>query len=116
MYGNPQRRKTDEVRNLRREGGQWLKSLREARNLSQSQLAAKLGSDHYTFISQVESGRGRIPPDRYGDWAIALGVPGYEFTRELLRYYDPPLFDMLFGLREKPSFEDTNDDDDGDTR
>ena len=28
----------------------------------------------YTFISQLESGRGRIPPDRYKVWADALNV------------------------------------------
>ena len=41
MYGNPQRRSASEVQDLRREGGRWLKEMREAVGLSQRQLAAK---------------------------------------------------------------------------
>jgi transcriptional regulator with XRE-family HTH domain len=97
MYGNPQKRSAAEVQDLRREGGQWLKAQREAAGLSQRQLAAKVGADYYTFISQLETGRGRIPPDRYRDWAEALGIPSNEFVRSVLRFYDPITFDILFG-------------------
>ena len=74
---------------LRREAGQWLKRLREAKGVSQRDLAETVGIEYYTFISQVESGRGRIPPDRFRDWAKALGVPAREFVTKLMRYYDP---------------------------
>lgn len=96
MYGNPQRRSASEVQDLRREGGRWLRELREAAGLSQRQLAAKVGADYYTFISQLETGRGRIPPDRYVEWAQALGVPEKAFVREILRYYDPVTHAILF--------------------
>lgn len=96
MYGNPQKRSAAEVQDLRREGGRWLKELREAGGLSQRQLAAKVGADYYTFISQLETGRGRIPPDRYLDWAQALGVDGKDFVREILRFYDPITYGILF--------------------
>ena len=96
MYGNPQRRNDPGVQDLRREGGRWLKEQREAAGLSQRQLASKVGADYYTFISQLETGRGRIPPDRYRDWAAALGVPPQPFVRSLLRFYDPITFDILF--------------------
>ncbi|MCK5908937.1 MAG: helix-turn-helix transcriptional regulator [Caulobacter sp.] len=96
MYGNPQRRSAPEVQDLRREGGRWLKEAREAAGLSQRQLAAKVGADYYTFISQLETGRGRIPPDRYRDWARALNVPERTFVRELMRFYDPITYDILF--------------------
>ena len=96
MYGNPQRRSASDVQDLRREGGRWLKELREAAGLSQRQLAAKVGADYYTFISQLETGRGRIPPDRYLDWAAALGVEAKVFVRDLMRYYDPITFAVLF--------------------
>lgn len=96
MYGNPQRRSASEVQDLRREGGRWLRELREAAGLSQRQLAAKVGADYYTFISQLETGRGRIPPDRYVDWAQALGVVERTFVREILRYYDPVTHAILF--------------------
>jgi len=96
MYSHPQRRDSAQVQDLRKRGGAWLKSLREARGLSQSQMARLLGSDHYTFISQLETGRGRIPPDRYKDWAEALDLPSHILARELLRYYDPMVFELLF--------------------
>lgn len=97
MYGNPQRRTDPGVQDLRREGGRWLKEQRENAGLSQRQLASKVGADYYTFISQLETGRGRIPPDRYRDWASALGVPPQDFVRSLLRFYDPITYEILFG-------------------
>lgn len=96
MYGNPQRRSAPEVQDLRREGGRWLKEVREAAGLSQRQLAAKVGADYYTFISQLETGRGRIPPDRYRDWAQALMLNERTFVRELMRFYDPITYEILF--------------------
>ena len=100
MHGNQQRRLSDEVRTLRRKGGRWLKQLREQRGLSQSQLAAKLGSDHYSFISQLESGKGRVPPERYRDWSEALGLPPNDFARQMISYYEPVLHQLLFGETE----------------
>ncbi len=96
MYGNPQKRSAADVQDLRREGGRWLKDLREQAGLSQRQLAGRVGTEHYTFISQLETGRGRIPPDRYVDWAAALGVPAKPFVQQLLRYYDPITYEILF--------------------
>jgi transcriptional regulator with XRE-family HTH domain len=85
------------MQKLRREAGKWLKSLRETQKLSQRELAQKVGVDYYTFISQLEVGRGRIPPDRYEAWAAALGVPASDFVKELMRYYDPVTYRLLFG-------------------
>jgi transcriptional regulator with XRE-family HTH domain len=96
MYGNPQRRGAADVQDLRREGGRWLKALRERAGMSQRQLAAKVRTEHYTFISQLETGRGRIPPDRYLDWADALGVEAKPFVQEVLRFYDPITYGILF--------------------
>jgi transcriptional regulator with XRE-family HTH domain len=76
--------------------GSWLKRLREARGLSQRDLAKLVGAEYYTFISQLETGRGRIPPDRYCDWAEALGVSPKEFVRTLMRFYDPVTYAILF--------------------
>lgn len=101
MYGNPQKRTAVDVQDLRREGGRWLKELREASGQSQRQLATKVGADYYTFISQLETGRGRIPPDRYVEWAEALGVPEKAFVTNLLRYYDPITYEILFGDQDQ---------------
>src|ERR1700751_5323459 len=100
MYGNPQRRAASDVQELRREGGKWLKEQRERAGLSQRQLAEQVGAEYYTFISQLETGRGRIPPDRYLVWAEALGVEPEFFVRNLLRSYDPVTYSILFGKSE----------------
>ena len=81
----------------RQQAGRWLKELREARRLSQRGLADRVGADYYTFISQIEAGRGRIPPDRYEAWAKALGVEPESFVQTLLRYYDPLTHAIVFG-------------------
>lgn len=97
MYGNPQRRSVSDVQVLRQTGGHWLKEQREQLGLSQRQLAKLVGADYYTFISQLETGRGRIPPDRYKDWARAFQMRERDFVQQVLRYYDPVTYDILFG-------------------
>jgi transcriptional regulator with XRE-family HTH domain len=96
VYGNPQRRVTNEVQDLRREGGRCVRDLREAAGLSQRDLAVKVGAEYYTFVSQLENGRGRVPPDRYDSWAAALGVNTRDFVKTLMKYYDPITYDILF--------------------
>ena len=96
MYGNPQRRSAADVQDLRREGGRWLKEQREKAGLSQRELASLVGAEYYSFISQLETGRGRIPPDRYEVWAKALRMPIAEFVRETMRFYDPITHEILF--------------------
>ena len=83
---------------LRKEAGQWLRELRESRGLSQRGLAEIVGARNYTFISQLEHGRGRIPPGRYLLWAGALGVEPREFVRGLLYYYDPVTYHIIFAV------------------
>ena len=96
MHGNPQRAATFRAHELRREGGKWLKEKREQANLSQRQLAAKVGAEYYTLISQLETGRGRVASDQYLVWSEVLGVLREEFVRAMLRFYDPVTYDILF--------------------
>lgn len=96
MYSNPQKLTEPETLALRKKAGRWLKQKREERGLSQTQLSNLLGLAYYTFISQLETGRGRIPPERYADWANALGLEPREFVFTLMRYYDPITFALLF--------------------
>jgi transcriptional regulator with XRE-family HTH domain len=85
-----------EAKQLRKEAGAWLKSLRRAAGLSQTDLAEQLGFRYYTFISQVENGFGRVPSESMEAWAKALNVPRAEFAKTLLGYYDPQLYRLLF--------------------
>jgi transcriptional regulator with XRE-family HTH domain len=97
LYAHPQQSAHHDVQKLRREAGRWLKALREKQNLSQRQLADLVGVEYYTFVSQLEVGRGRIPPDRYEAWAKALGMEPAVFVRHLMQFYDPETYRLLFG-------------------
>ncbi|MDO1584592.1 helix-turn-helix domain-containing protein [Rhizobium oryzicola] len=86
----------DDQAALRREVGAWLKDRREAAGLSQRDLAMKVGIDYYTFISQIETGRGRVPPERYELYANALKIPVRDFVMTILRYNEPIIYGLLF--------------------
>ena len=95
MYSHPQHG-GEKTKELRQQAGTWLKQLREQKGLSQRQLASMIDIEYYTFISQIEAGRGRIPPDRYESWAKALDIDVRFFVKTLLSYYDPVTFRLLF--------------------
>jgi transcriptional regulator with XRE-family HTH domain len=97
MDSQRQRRTAKSTQRLRNKAGQWLRELREKRGLSQRELAQKVGATYYTLISQLEHGKGRIPPGDYLIWADALGVEPRAFVRELMAYYDPVTHGILFG-------------------
>ena len=88
-----------ETKVLRKKAGTWLKELRGQAGLSQIELARVLGFKYYTFISQVENGFGRVPTESLEAWARALNVDPSEFARELLTYYDPELYRLLFEVK-----------------
>ena len=82
---------------LRKEAGKWLRVKREAAGLSQRQLASMVGIDYYTFISQLETGRGRVPPERFQSYAVALNVVPRDFALTMMRYNDPTTYNLIFG-------------------
>ena len=90
-------KETSTIAELRKEAGVWLRSKREEAGFSQRELAAKVGFEYYTFISQIESGRGKLPADRYESYAEALDVQPREFATTMLRYNDPHIYGMIFG-------------------
>jgi transcriptional regulator with XRE-family HTH domain len=96
MHGYSQTVAALRVQELRREAGRWLRGQRERAGLSQRQLAAKVGAGYYTLISQLETGRGRVPPNDYLVWAGALNIPPEELARTLMRFYDPVTYYILF--------------------
>lgn len=93
---NARRRSGPDVQERRRAAGVWLRNLREQRGLSQRDLAKLVDVDYYTFISQLETGRGKIPPERYEIWANALAIDAKTFVKGLLQYYDPLTYEILF--------------------
>jgi len=85
---------------LRKQAGAWLKELRAEAGLSQIQLADVLGFKYYTFISQVENGFGRVPVESMEAWAKALGADPSQFAKQLLSFYEPELFRLLFEVKK----------------
>ncbi|MGF1453937.1 MAG: helix-turn-helix domain-containing protein [Alphaproteobacteria bacterium] len=85
----------DRTKELRRALGTWLKQGREAKGLTQAELAERLGLRYYSFISQVENGIGRIPQDLYGPWAAALDIEGPVFAMTVLEHIEPGLHALL---------------------
>ena len=59
---------------LRKQAGRWLRELRGTAVCRNASWPPKSGAQSYTSISQLEAGRGRIPPDQYMVWAAALNV------------------------------------------
>lgn len=88
--------KAAQIKVLRQQAGRWLKTARETAGLTQAELAEQVGLRYYTFVSQVESGLGRLPIETQAAWAQALGLDPSEFAKTLLRYYEPELFRLLF--------------------
>ena len=96
---------TDEKSKItRKQGGLVVKTLRSTNKLTQRELAEKVGLEYYTFISQIESGVGKVPPQKLKAFADALGCEPKKFTRELMKFYDPDTFEVLFdALRNEPT-------------
>ena len=89
------------AKQLRKLAGDWLKQRRADAELSQADLAARLGLKYYTFISQVENGFSRVPTEIMGAWAKELGIEQAAFAKHLLMYYEPELHRLLFGAESK---------------
>ena len=86
----------------RAEFGRMLKSLREAAQLTQHDMAKLVGQRYFTFISQVENGRVRVPPDDTELWARMLGVDTQAFAKECVRYYETDdYFKAIYGKNAK---------------
>ena len=48
----------------------------------------------------MENGFGRVPTESMEAWARALGAEPSKFARELLSYYDPELYRLLFEVKQ----------------
>jgi transcriptional regulator with XRE-family HTH domain len=101
MFANALHGRGEYAKELRRECGLWLRRLREAAGLTQVQLAQRLSYEYYTFVSQIEGGKGRVPPEQYATWANAVGVDPAWFVKNLMRYYDPYAYRLLWPEEER---------------
>jgi transcriptional regulator with XRE-family HTH domain len=88
---------------LRKKAGSLLRERRCELGLSQREVASRVNMEYYTFVSQIEAGKGRVPAERMHDWSIALEMEPKEFATMLLRYYDPHSYEMIFGGSDRSS-------------
>jgi transcriptional regulator with XRE-family HTH domain len=82
---------------MRLRSGQYLRDRRLAAGLTQAQLAKLCGFAYFTMISQIELGRGFVPPERYIDFAMALGIEPKEFVEQQLKFSNPWAWAVLYG-------------------
>jgi transcriptional regulator with XRE-family HTH domain len=99
--GKPEPKATPDAKQLRKLAGDWLKQRRADAELSQADLAVRLGLKYYTFISQVENGFSRVPTEIMGAWGRELGLDPAAFAKHLLMYYEPEMHRLLFGAESK---------------
>ena len=97
MVSNDAAKQTAQQDDPRLAAGLYLRGLRETAGLSQKELASRIGLSYYTFISQIESGKGRIPSERYAAWAEALGQDPRDFAVRMLSFYEPHTHALIFG-------------------
>ena len=86
---------------LRKQAGKWLRLRREKLGLSQRELAKRVKIDYYTFISQIEAGRGRVPADRLQEWSVALEMNSRDLAKNLMKFYDPHTYRLIFQNSDK---------------
>ncbi len=88
---------TETGHDLRVSFGTWLTQLRKSKRLTQKALAEQLGEYPPVFISQVETGRLRIPDRLVPKYCACLEQEPQIFVKEVLRHYEPDIFDLLYG-------------------
>lgn len=89
-------KKGDYAKALRKEAGRWLKEKRVEVGYTQADIAEKIGKKFFTFVSQIENGTSRVPPEMYVVWAAALNMDVSAFTKHLMKYYDPFTYAAIF--------------------
>ena len=82
---------------LRKAAGHWLRARRVELGISQRTLAERVNMEYYTFISQIEAGRGRVPSEKLQQWAEALELDPREFAIKIMEYYDPHSYELIYG-------------------
>lgn len=80
--------------------GRTIRERREELNMTQGELAKKLGYKYSNFIGMVENGQWKFPIDRVFQFADSLDIPRHEFLRLIIGELHP---DWMPYLSFKPS-------------
>jgi len=90
----------------RRRGGEYLIQAREGAGLMAKDVAKHLGVTA-AFMSNLERGKTPVKPAYILKLAELYGVPQAEFAKRMLRYRDPVMYAMLFGVEGDRELEVT---------
>ncbi len=94
------RQSLEDAKLNRKRAGDYIKMLRKRQGLTQAELAKAVGIEYFSFISAVETGANRVPPESVEIWAKALGQDRRDFAKMLLNFYDPAMFKAIFGVHK----------------
>lgn len=84
------------IKRLQLELGAYMRQLREAKGLTQREVAQLVNvTDNH--ISDVENGIRKMSPERYLQFAKVFGVDPQEFGKRVLFHYDPFTYQTIFG-------------------
>ncbi len=82
---------------LRQRGGAWFQNKRQSLGLTQLDVSKRLGYDYYTFVAQIESGKGKLPEEHYETVAKLFKMSPQDFAKKQLVFYFPSIFKCLYG-------------------
>ena len=88
----------------RKNFGQMIQQRRQEIDMTQPELAEKTNQKFFTFVSNVENGRAKIPTVDLKIWARALKVNRNQFVQNYLFAADPPLYNALFSAAKPKKF------------
>lgn len=95
-------RNTGGALKLRKHAGKYLQSCRKQAGLTQVEAAEAMGQKYFTFVSQLEQGRHRLAPEQWSFMANLYGQPVDRFAMTLLAFYDPHVYQCIFGDQPPP--------------
>ena len=89
---------------LKRAEGEWLRGLREDREMTQRDVANALGTSPAT-VSRMENGADHIPRERVAQFAEIFGIDPVDFHKRVLSYRDPWSYVGIFGALPDPALQ-----------
>lgn len=95
-YIHPKTGTAEIAERRRREAGQILADMRRSVDKTQKDIAKEIGIEYYTMISQIESGKVRLPPAQIIPFAQAVQTNRKKLAKMLLYYYEPEMYEALF--------------------
>lgn len=81
--------------NINKELGQLVREYRLKANMTQLELANKLGYESMQFVSLFERGLSKIPLKVIGKLVIILGVPEKKVTKNLVDVFTADLVEQI---------------------